>query len=196
MAGIVPATTTVLVKQAMRTMMLTKLKTAAAAVIAIGLLTCVAAGFTAVAVCSAGREQERPFPRASTGPRRAIPANRTRATRKSRPGTDQKLTLPRPRDRPRWKAGRACVDLYAPVQAQETLEPVLRAESAADGKFQFDVSKSEFDSIVEQGPFASFTVVATAAGLGPDWAEMRKPPEGEVLLQLVDDTGPNRWTNR
>ena len=59
-----------------------------------------------------------------------------------------------------------------------------------DGKFQFDVSRSEFDSIVELGPFASFTVVATAAGLGPDWAEMRKPPEGEISLRLVDDTVP------
>lgn len=50
------------------------------------------------------------------------------------------------------------------------------------------MSKSDFDSIVAKGPFASFTVVATAAGLGPDWAEMRKPPEGEVSLHLVEDT--------
>ena len=187
--GIAPATATMLAKQAMRTMMLTKLKTAVGAAILIGMLTWVAAGAAAVGPAprgapkaSAAASEHRPSPHE--------PGDKNLETTQSHTGKTEKLSFHGRVTGPDGKPVARASIFTLRVVARETLEPVLRVESAPDGKFQFDVSKSEFDSIVEQGPFASFTVVATAAGLGADWAEMQKPTEGEVSLQLVDDTVP------
>ncbi len=189
MGGSVPAAASALAKQAMRTMMLAKLKTAVAAAIFLGLLTWVAAGAAAVGPAppgapkaSAGASEHRPSPRE--------PGDKNLETTQNRAGKTETLSFHGRVSGPDGKPVARASIFTLQVVARETLEPVFRVESAPDGKFQFDVSKSEFDSIVEQGPFAGFTVVATAAGLGPDWAEMRKPPEDEVSLQLVDDTVP------
>ena len=40
------------------------------------------------------------------------------------------------------------------------------------------------------GPGRSLTVVADADGLGPDWVELKEPPDKELVLQLVDDSVP------
>ena len=40
------------------------------------------------------------------------------------------------------------------------------------------------------GPGRCVTVVADADGLGPDWVELKEPPDGELVLQLVDDSVP------
>ncbi len=185
----ISATTTALVQQTIRTMMVTKLKAAGAAVLLLGVLSGVASGLAAMSAAP------QPETGASDPPteRRLSPLEargQSPETAQRQSGQTENLTFKGrvlgPDGKPVARASIYTLQFDAP----ESVKPVLRGESAKDGKFQFDVSKSDFDSIVEKGPFASFTLVATAAGLGPDWAEMRKPPEGDLSLQLVDDSVP------
>ena len=39
-------------------------------------------------------------------------------------------------------------------------------------------------------PLVALTVLATADGLGPDWVDLKKPPDEELTLRLVEDSVP------
>ena len=69
--------------------------------------------------------------------------------------------------------------------------PDLRTRAAADGSFRFELPRAELAAGRDQ-PWATLTVVAIADGLGPDWVELPKPPDGELTLRLVDDSVPIR----
>ena len=76
------------------------------------------------------------------------------------------------------------------VPYPEQPEPVLRARATADGTFRFTLTRSEFDDAIGRGPWSTVTVLAAAEGLGPDWVELRKPPDESLTLRLVDDSVP------
>jgi RNA polymerase sigma factor (sigma-70 family) len=190
-SGIVPATTTALVKQAMRTMVLTKLKAAAAAVIAIGLLTWVAAGIAAVGpVGVTGREAgnsliegRTPSDQGAAQPARGDQANAAGNQQQSVTFQGQVLG-------PDGKPASGAVIYTFMARRGEIPKAVSRAKGGDDGKFQFDLNKAEFDAVIDIAPLATVMVVAAAPGTGPDWVAVRTPPEGGLSLRLVDDSVP------
>ena len=184
-AGIGPATATVLARQAMQTMMLTKLKAAAAGVIAIGLLTWVATGSAAVrpmeAITTEG--EKTPMTRAARG---EAQANQEDAAANHHESLTFQGKVLGPDGKP--VAG-AVIYTFMPKRG-EIPRAVSRAKGGDDGTFQFDLNKAEFDAVIDIAPMATVMVVAAAPGFGPDWVELRKPLEGGLSLRLVEDSAP------
>ncbi len=69
-------------------------------------------------------------------------------------------------------------------------EPVLKSRAGADGSFRFTLPRAELAGAGVDRPWSMVTVVADADGLGPDWVELKQPPDGELVLRLVDDPVP------
>ena len=190
-AGTVSAATTALVKQAMHTMMVTKLKLAAAAALVIGMLACVATGLAAMGPARLGG-------RAATNNAATSSLSPTQSNGPSgKTGTPGQPELQHatiafhgrvlgPQGKP--VAG-ASIYTFAP-KSEESMPAALRTKAASDGKFQFEIVKVELDAVTERGPLGGLTVVATAEGFGPDWVSVRKPPDGELSFRLVDDSVP------
>jgi RNA polymerase sigma factor (sigma-70 family) len=187
----VSATATALVQQAMRTMMVAKLKVAGVAALVVGVLSCVATGLAAVGPLGPAVREGVNAPeegRTLTSPEAGGVA---KAEAVNKPGEQQESVslygrVLGPDGKP---ASGAMIYTFSPKRG-EPIKAALRPQAGADGKFQFDVSRAEIDAIAEISPFTSLMVVATAPGLGPDWVELRKPPEGELSLRLVDDSVP------
>ena len=187
----VSATTTALVQQAMRTMMVTKLKVAGAAALIVGVLTCVATAVAAVGPLGRNATEALSVP----GESRALAIQDATRAAEADPakaaGVQQESVMLHgrvlgPDGKP---VSGAMIYTFSPKRGRP-IKAVQRPKAGEDGKFQFDVSRAEIDAIAELSPFASLMVVATAPGLGPDLVEVRKPPEGELSLRPVDDSVP------
>ena len=72
----------------------------------------------------------------------------------------------------------------------ERAEPVLKTKTDADAHFRFTLPKAELENVAWRMPSATFTVLATAEGFGPDWVDLTTPPHEAVTLRLVDDSVP------
>jgi hypothetical protein len=49
---------------------------------------------------------------------------------------------------------------------------------------------AEAFEVGEDRPWISLILVAAADGLGPDWVALKRPPDEDVVLRLVDDSAP------
>jgi RNA polymerase sigma factor (sigma-70 family) len=181
----VSTTTVALVKQAARAMMVARLKAAAAVAVVVVTLAGVGSGLAAMGI---GAVDPRP---AGSGrvakddpPARAV-SDRARAS------TGETITFHGAvLDPARKPAVGAAVFTIAPRAGGGRVEPVLRAKVDADGGYRFVIPREEFGALAEAGPWAALTVLAIADGLGPDWIELKKPPDEPVNLRLVDDSVP------
>jgi RNA polymerase sigma factor (sigma-70 family) len=178
-----------LVKQAMRTMMLTKLKLAGAAALLVGVLACVATGVAAMAEGRPGGPASMPVALDHAGSPTAKPAN---GEQPPRAADDENETITfhgrvlLPTGKPAAGAG-LCVLVPRPGDG---LKMDTKTKADGDGRFRFGLPRSEVDEALQLGPFASITVLATAEGLGPDWAAMSKDFSQDISLQLVEDDVP------
>jgi RNA polymerase sigma factor (sigma-70 family) len=68
-------------------------------------------------------------------------------------------------------------------------DPPIRATSGADGRFRFEVSKSDFDRSLGGEPWSDVTLLARALGLAFGMANAEKNP-GEWTLRLARDDVP------
>ncbi len=185
----VSATTTALVKRAMRTMILARLKVAGAAAIVFGLLTCVATGLAAIGPV---RPNAPEAANVAVEGRSSPPQPGAGTTESARPADQPPETITfqgRVLGSDGKPAAGASIYTVAP-SFRASVKPVLQARTGDDGKFRFDMARTEFQSAVDIGPFASLTVIATGPSLAPDWVSVRKQPEGELSLRLVDDSVP------
>jgi hypothetical protein len=66
----------------------------------------------------------------------------------------------------------------------------LRATTAADGNFGFQISASEYAALGGDNPWSIFQVVAAAKGFGPDWAKVEPHAKDALTLRLVKDDVP------
>ena len=149
-AGAVSAASINLVKEALRTMMITKLRMAGAAVLGVGVLTFVASGLAAVGPAAPKRvptasisiEGDSLSPAQTSGPARPGEPAKTSGTR------GDVLTFHGrvlgPGERP--ATGAAIYTMLPSVL--ESIEPILRAKVGADGQFRFAMPKADFDAAV------------------------------------------------
>ncbi len=184
-AAAVSSTTIVLMKRAARTMMIARLKAIAAAVLAIAMLAGLATGLAATRT---GDDGERPSPSrriVTDGPAPQAGADRAKA------GEGEMITFRgrvlAPDGKPAAGAGLYTV---ATRSAEGWAEPVLKSRAGADGSFRFALPRAELDGAGVDRPWSMVTVVADADGFGPDWVELKEPPDGELVLRLVDDSVP------
>jgi RNA polymerase sigma factor (sigma-70 family) len=76
--------------------------------------------------------------------------------------------------------------------------PDPRARSGPDGRFRFELARAELPADFDPANWDQITVVASADGLGPDWASLRgygargrEPgPDGDLVLKLVAAGAP------
>jgi RNA polymerase sigma factor (sigma-70 family) len=189
--GTVSTAATALVNQALRSMLITKLKLAGAAALSVGVLTFLVSALSAmVAAAPHGlpaqsilTDDDRLSPAPTSAPARpGEPAKTTETTAEVLTfhgrvlGPDGKPTT-----------GAAIYTILPSVI--DPIEPVLRAMTGTDGRFRFAMPKADFEAAV-RGLWHSVTILALAKGLGPDWVDMRKPAEEELPLRLVDDSVP------
>ncbi len=72
--------------------------------------------------------------------------------------------------------------------------PDVRARSGPDGRFRFEVARTELPANFDPATWDQIPVVASADGFGPDWASSRgyaargrePEPDGELILKLVE----------
>jgi RNA polymerase sigma factor (sigma-70 family) len=183
----VSATTTALVTQAMRGMMLTRLKLAGAAAVFVGLLTCVAVGLATAGPSEGKATKTRVDGRNSSAPedQAAVQDQVAKPSEKQPEAVTFRGRVLGPDGKP---VVAAAVCTLSP-RHQEPVEPVLKTKADTDGRFQFDIPRAEFDAVVAL-PFASLTILASAPGLGPDWVALRTLPDADISLKLVDDSVP------
>jgi len=191
-AGTVSTASATLVKQALRTMMMTKLKMAGAAALLVGVFTCVATSLAGVGPALPG-EANGTLPSIDDGrsalEKRPVPAHSDEPAKAADNGESPIIFQGRVFGPDGRAAGRAGVYTFLPRGAG-TNEPKLMAKTDSDGRFRFSLPKTELDAALGLGPFAEFTLLASSEGLGPDWLSWRKPPDAELALKLVDDSVP------
>jgi protocatechuate 3,4-dioxygenase beta subunit len=78
----------------------------------------------------------------------------------------------------------------APRPGEDSAEPILRARAARDGTFRFAITREAFDEATGEEPWSTITVLASTDGLGPDWVDLHRPPDEDLVLRLVDDSVP------
>ena len=66
----------------------------------------------------------------------------------------------------------------------------VRATTAADGRFTFQVARSEYAALGGERISSFLQVIATAKGYGPDWAKIDPEAKSELTLRLVKDDVP------
>jgi RNA polymerase sigma factor (sigma-70 family) len=189
--GTVSTAATALVNQALRSMLITKLKTAGAAALSVGVLAFVVSGLSALVAAAPhglpappiSNNDDRDSPaQASTNARPGEPANTTETTAETINFHGRVLG---PDGRPATG-----VAIYTMLPSMiDPIEPVLRAKTNTDGRFRFAMPKADFDAAV-LGLWRSVTILALADGLGPDWVDTSKPTDEEISLRLVDDSIP------
>jgi len=180
--GTVSTATVALMKQAVRTMMITRLKMAAAGAMIVGALTCVATGLAAMGPAT----PDEPIPVSPRIVKHDPAAGPAKADYETEVLTFHGRVLG-PDGKPA-----AAVALYT-VDAgsiRERAQPVLRTKAEVDGTFRFTMPKAELGDAVGRGPWATLTLLATAEGFGPDWVELTKPAAEELTLRLVDHSVP------
>ena len=172
-------------KQAARSMMIARLKAIAAAVLAIATLAGLATG---LAASRTGGDDERPSP--SRPIVKDDPAPQAVADR-AKAGEGEMIAFRgrvlAPGGKPAAGAG---IYTVATRSSEGWAGPVLKTRAGADGSFRFTLPRAELDGAGVDRPWSMVTVVADADGLGPDWVELKQPPDGELVLQLVDDSVP------
>ncbi len=176
-AGTVSTTTVVLMKQAMKSMMIARLKIAATAALILGALTCLATGLAAMA---------------PAGPNIPIPAPARLVAHDSTPepaqanGEGQTLSF---HGRVLGPSGQpvAGAKLYLTPSWGYLHQPVATSQAARtgpDGRFAFTVPEAKYR---KQG----ITVAATAPNCGVGWVMI--PPDGkrdDLTIPLVNDDVP------
>jgi hypothetical protein len=175
----------------LRSMLITKLKLAGAAALGVAVLAFVVSGLSAmVAAAPEGlptpsilNDDDRLSPAQTPAPARpGEPANTTETTAEVLTFHGRVLG---PDRRPATGAA-----IYTTLPSElDPVEPVLRTMTGPDGRFRFAMLKADFEAAV-LGLWRSVTILASAEGFGPDWVDMRKPAEEELLLRLVDDSAP------
>jgi RNA polymerase sigma factor (sigma-70 family) len=185
--GTVSTASTVLIEKTLRTMMIARLKIAAAAAIIIGSLTCLATGLAAMVPATPDA------PRAG-GPAVAIvgdkPANGNSAGQAKAPEGETLTYQGRVLGPDGKPAAGAALSIVAAGSLHEPADPVFKTKADANGAFHFTLPKAEMDKAVALTPWATVTILATAGGLGLDWVELRKPPDEDLTFKLVDDSVP------
>ena len=181
-----------LVKQALRAMMMTRLKVAGAAAMFVGVLTCVATGVAAMVTVPPDRPDSASargeFGGFSFG-LAGVPAE-GEELRKAAESDGETVTF---RGRVSWPDGKpaAGAAIYALIPGPgETVRTEMKTKTDEDGRFRFTLARSEVDSALESSPFATITVLATAGGVGPDWADISKAFDQEMALRFVEDSVP------
>ncbi len=177
----VSAATSTLVNQALRSMMITKLKMAGAAALVVGAVTCAA---TVLAAMGPAGVNERLS--SIENPKSKIQNRKSKVPASEREALTLRGVVLRPDGRPAAGATLYTVEPDRRVPS----EAVLRAKADADGAFRFTVPKAEFDGVIGTSPWASLIVLATADGLGPDWVALRTLPDEGLSFHLVEDTVP------
>jgi len=162
-------------------MLLTNVKTGATVAILFSLLGCNA---WAVGQPRSGQASAK-----MPGPR---PAQASSASQpKSEKSRDPKATITY-QGRVLDPAGRpvtgAALYLYT-YRLEQPKDPPVRATSGADGRFRFEVAKSDFDSTYEVAPWSFSTVVARAKSYAFGLANDRGDAK-ELTLQLIADDVP------
>jgi len=180
---VVSTTAAALARKSLRAMLLSNVKNCATVAIVFGLLGCIS---WAVVLPQSGRGQaggSMPGPR----PAQASPPAQPKAEEPS----DLKATITYqghvldPTGRP--YAGAA---LYLITYGlKQPKNPPVRATSGADGRFRFEVAKSDFDPTYEDAPWSFSTVVARAKGYAFGLANDRGDAK-ELTLQLIADDVP------
>jgi RNA polymerase sigma factor (sigma-70 family) len=177
-----------LVKQALRTMMVTKLKLAGAAALVVCALACVASAVAAKGAAPRG------------GPEGAIRVEENRTSSRLAASDPEAPAAPKNGDeaiaidgrvlRPDGKPAAGAV-LYTLVPGPGIkIKTEQKARTDSDGRFRFSLAKTEARAALDAGPFASITILATSEGLGPDWIAITKPSDQDLSLQLVEDNVP------
>ena len=184
-SAVVSTTTVALVKQAARAMMLARLKTVAAAALVVATLAGLASGLAAMGIGDDG-----PRPAGSGRVAKDDPATRA-APDRATAGEGETIAFRGHVQAPDGKpAVGASVYTVAPRSGGDRTEPILRAKTDSDGGYRFVIPREEFGAVAEAGPWAAFTVLAVAKGLGPDWVELKQPTDEPVNLHLVNDSVP------
>ncbi len=186
-AGAVSIASAHLVKQVLRTTMITKLKMAGAAVLGVGVLTFLVGGFAGTQPAApegtptTPTADDRRSPVQASGPARA--GEPTKTTEGALLTFHGRVLGPEERQ----VAGAAIYTMLPSMV--DPIKPILRAKAGVDGRFRFAMPKQEFDAAVRR-PWDAVTILASSGGLGPDWIDLRKPADEELPLRLVDDSVP------
>jgi protocatechuate 3,4-dioxygenase beta subunit len=84
----------------------------------------------------------------------------------------------------------ATVYTLAPRPGGDWGEPVVRARTAADGSFRFNMPGAEIRDAGPDRSWEALNVLAVADGAGLDWIELTRPPDEDLVLRLVEDSVP------
>ena len=189
-SGTVSMAAATLVDRTLRSMMIAKLKIASVVALSVAVITFVAGSLVAmVAAAPQGVPKVAVPTHDSLSPAQAFGPVRPGEPARTSEKNDHVLTFHGrvigPDERP---ATRAAIYTMLP-SARESVVPILRANTGADGQFRFTLPQAEFDDAVS-GPSRALTILALAEGLGPDWIDLRQPPDGDLPFRLVDDSVP------
>jgi RNA polymerase sigma factor (sigma-70 family) len=77
-----------------------------------------------------------------------------------------------------------------PFYPKQSVAYPLRATTAADGRFAFQIARSEYAALSGEETWSFVQVIATAQGYGPDWAKFDPQAKSELTLRLVKDDVP------
>jgi len=178
---VVSTTAAALVRKSLQAMLLSNIKTCAAAASVFIVLGCIAWGVGSLGERQDSPSMKRPAPApASTGsqPKADTPSD-------SKTTVIYQGRVLDPAGRPFSGAAVYLIN-YGVKQPKN---PPVRATSGADGRFRFAVSKSDFDSLYDDAPWSFGTVVARAKeyafGLANDRGDGK-----ELILQLLSDDVP------
>jgi len=183
--GTISTASAALIEKTLRTMMITRLKIAAAAAIIVGTLTWVVTGLAAIGPNISNELASGPHGIVADGPAPKDLADSAKAA-KAEMLTVQGRVLG-PDGKPAAGAALFMVDAG---RLREPADPVLQAKADIDGTFRLTLPKAKLEEVLGRTPWASFTILATADGLGLDWVELRKLPDEDLILKLVDDSVP------
>jgi RNA polymerase sigma factor (sigma-70 family) len=174
--GAISASVAALVQGATRTMWTTKVKTATAVLLLLGLLTAGALTHRALAARETGSPEAAPV---AEEKEKAPPPARSDG---DRPPAEERVEVKGRVLGPDGKPFRGAEVLVVPAAWTEggaKARRVVRATSDADGRFHFGASRSEFERWT--------TLVAAAPGYGPAWVDADRVPQAEQVLKLVED---------
>jgi len=178
---VVSTTAAALARKSLRAMLLSNVKTCAAVAILFGLLGCIAWGVAQPRSGQASGKMQGQRPAQASSPSQP---------KAEKPG-DPKATIAYqgrvldPGERPFTGAALYLIS-YGLKQPKN---PPVRATSGADGRFRFEVAKSDFDSTYEDAPWHFGTVVARANGYAFGLANNRGDAM-DLTLQLIADDVP------